>query len=57
LPMPKVACISPDDPKNDLKLPLCGIVMPLFATDGDPVDIGAKPRRIVSTKVVESTVL
>ncbi len=57
LPMPKVACISPDDPKNDLKLPLCGIVAPLFATDGDPADIGAKPRRIVSTKVVESTVL
>jgi len=57
LPMPKVACISPDDPKNDLKLPLCGIVMPLFATDGDPADIGAKPRRLVSTKVVESTVL
>jgi hypothetical protein len=57
LPLPKVACISPDDPKNDLKLPLCGIVAPLFATDGDPADIGAKPRRIVSTKVVESTVL
>lgn len=57
LPMPKVTCISPDDPKNDLKLPLCGISVPLFATDGDPADIGAKPRRIVSTKVVESTVL
>lgn len=57
LPLPKVVCVSADDPKNELKLPLCGISAPLVATDGDPADIGAKPRRIVSTKVASSQVL
>lgn len=57
LPLPKVVCVSADDPKNELKLPLCGISAPLVATDGDPADIGAKPRRIVSTKVASSLVL
>ena len=57
LPLPKVVCVSADDPKNELKLPLCGISAPLVATDGDPADIGAKPRRIVSTKVASSEVL
>lgn len=54
---PRVRCVSPDDPKNDLKLPLCGIEAPLFGTDGDPADIGAKARRIVHTRLVESTML
>lgn len=57
LPLPKVVCVSADDPKNELKLPLCGISAPLVATDGDPADIGAKPRRIVSTRVASSEVL
>lgn len=54
---PRVRCVSPDDPKNDLKLPLCGLEAPLFGTDGDPADIGAKARRIVHTRLVESTML
>ncbi len=54
---PRVRCVSPDDPKNDLKLPLCGIEAPLFGTDGDPADIGAKARRIVHTRLIESTML
>jgi hypothetical protein len=54
---PRVRCISPDDPKNDLKLPLCGLEAPLFGTDGDPADIGAKARRIVHTRLIESTML
>lgn len=54
---PRVHCISPDDPKNDLKLPLCGLELPLFGTDGDPADVGAKPRRIVHTRLLESTML
>ncbi len=57
LGLPKVTCVAADDPKNDLRLPVCGISLPLFATDGDPANIGAKPRRIVATKVVESTIL
>lgn len=57
LPLPKVVCVSADDPKNELKLPICGISAPLVATDGDPADIGAKPRRIVSTRVASSQIL
>jgi hypothetical protein len=57
LPLPKVVCVAADDPKNELKLPLCGLSAPLVATDGDPADIGAKPRRIVSTRVASSEVL
>ncbi len=57
LPLPKVTCVSPDDPKNELKLPICGVTAPLIATDADPADLGAKPRRIVSTRVLESTIL
>ncbi len=56
-PIPRVRCISPDDPKNDMKLPLCGVQLRLFELAADPADIGARPRRIVHTRLVESKIL
>ncbi len=57
LPLPKVICTEVDESKSGVKMPTCVLSAPILATDGDPADIGAKPRRIVGTKVIERTVL
>ena len=57
LPLPKVICTEVAESKSGVKMPTCVLSAPILATDGDPADIGAKPRRIVGTKVIERTVL
>lgn len=57
LPLPKVICTEVAESKSGVKMPTCVLSAPILATDGDPADIGARPRRIVGTKVIERTVL
>ena len=41
----------------DVKVPIPQINLTIIAVHGDPADIGAKPRRVVHTKLLDSKVL
>jgi hypothetical protein len=53
-PIPKIHMV---ELAKDLKIPVPQIDVTILGTNADPTDIGAKPRRIVHTRVVESKVL
>jgi hypothetical protein len=40
-----------------VKVPFPSFEINVFETNGDPADIGAKPRRIIHTRVLDSTVM
>jgi hypothetical protein len=46
---------DPSDPLNKIRIPQ--VVFTILRVDGDPVDLGAKPRRVVHAWLVQSKVL
>ena len=41
----------------DVKVPVPRATLPIVAVQGDPVDLGARPRRVVHTRLLDSKVL
>ena len=53
-PIPKIEMV---ELAPDVKVPIPQINLKIVAVQGDPADIGAKPRRVVHTKLLDSKVL
>jgi hypothetical protein len=53
-PIPKITTV---DLAPGLNIPVPQVEVTIVRVEGDPADIGAKPRRIVHTRLVESKVL
>lgn len=53
-PIPKIAMV---EIAPDVKIPVPQINLTIVAVHGDPADIGARPRRVVHTRLLDSKVL
>lgn len=53
-PIPKLATV---ELAPDVKVPIPVIAVDILAVKGDPADLGAKPRRVVHTRLLDSKVL
>jgi hypothetical protein len=54
LPLPKITTV---DLAKDVPIPIPMISVDALAVHGDPADIGAKPRRVVHTRLLDAKVL
>jgi hypothetical protein len=53
-PIPKITMV---ELAPDVKVPVPQINLTIVAVQGDPADLGAKPRRVVHTRLLDSKVL
>jgi hypothetical protein len=54
LPLPKITTV---DLAKDVPIPIPVVTVDALAVHGDPADLGAKPRRVIHTRVLDTKVL
>lgn len=55
-PVPKIR-VDYYEPSPGVKIPVPSVQLDIFRTNVDPTDVGAKPRRVIHTRLLDSTVM